>query len=81
LFIIQKNTDGGNASICMVVLLFSDTISKRKLRQPQLYLLTCRKYYLLLWTYLMRTCMNKCNLILQCIACPGMEKFAYEQMP
>jgi len=46
LFIVQKNIKGGNASNCMVALLFSDTISKRNNRQ--FYLLTCRKCYLLL---------------------------------
>jgi len=45
LFIVQKNVKGGNSSNCMV-LIFSDTISKRNNRQ--LYLLTCRKCYLLL---------------------------------
>jgi len=33
LFIVQKNIKGGDASNCMVVLLFSDTISKRNNRQ------------------------------------------------
>ena len=44
-FIVQKNVKGGNASNCMVVLLFSDTTSKGKNRQ--LYLLTRRKCHLL----------------------------------
>jgi len=46
LFIIQKNIKVCNASNYIVVLLFSDTISKRKNRQ--LYLLICREYYFLL---------------------------------
>jgi len=46
LLTVQKNIKGGNASNCVVVLLFSDIISKRNNRQ--LYLQTCRKCYLLL---------------------------------
>jgi len=46
LFMIQKNMKGNIASNCMVVLPFSDIIYKRNNRQ--IYLLTCRKCYLLL---------------------------------
>jgi len=45
LFTVQKNIKGSNASNC-IVLLFSDNIYKRNNRQ--LYLLICRKCYLLL---------------------------------
>ena len=45
-FTVQKNINGVNASNCVVVLLFSDIVSKRNNRQ--IYLLTCRKRYLLL---------------------------------
>jgi len=45
LFIVQKNVKAGNASKCMVVLLFSVTISKKN--NKELYLLTCRKCRLL----------------------------------
>jgi len=33
LFIVQKNIKGGNASNCTIILLFSDTISRRNNRQ------------------------------------------------
>ena len=59
----------GNASNCMVVLLFSDTISKRN--NVQLYLPTCGKCYLILVGLFDAHLHEQMQHPMpQCIACP-----------